>query len=367
MIKTIVLIALLAAIMAVNATNQCGANISGPNQATPGRRAKRTSASCSANISGPNNASPAKRLSKLLRQSTVCSGNGVCDGDTCVCNAGFEGDECEVACIESTQAPTTAAPTVAPTTAAPSTAAPEPPVNETPAPTSPSCVAANISGPNNASPAKRTTVCSGNGECNGNVCVCANGYTGAECETAPTTPAPTSASCVAANISGPNNASPAKRTTVCSGNGNCNGNVCVCSPGFSGAECENAPSTAAPTVAPSTAAPTVAPTVAPTTAAPSTPAPTSGSCVNSNISGPNNASPAKRQTAVCSGNGSCSEAQTCVCNAGWTGSECDVQATAAPTPGPTENISGENNARASSATTVALSGAALVVAAIALL
>ena len=70
------------------------------------------SPSCSsANVSGPNVASPARRL----RQASQCSGNGVCSGQSCVCNAGFSGLDCETA-TTTTTAPSTAAPT---TTSAP--------------------------------------------------------------------------------------------------------------------------------------------------------------------------------------------------------------------------------------------------------
>ncbi|KAL0481157.1 hypothetical protein AKO1_012609 [Acrasis kona] len=239
----------------------CDANLSGDNNASPART---VSQSCSnANLSGDNNASPART------EKVVCSGNGVCQGEVCKCNAGFKGAECQTPCIPSTStaAPTSQPPvaltpkptTTAPTTAAPSSIAPtttaptsQPPVGLTPKPTLPICGSendVNLSGDNNASPARgiRSSSCS-------------------------------------ANLSGDNNASPA-RTVVCSGKGGCVNGKCVCNVGFKGENCEiqycipsestKAPTTSAPTsTSPTTAAPTTQPPVGltprPTTSAPIT-------------------------------------------------------------------------------------------------
>ena len=72
---------------------------------------------------------------------------------------------------------------------------------------------------------------------------------------------------------------------------------------------------------------------------------------------------------ACGANGQCSFG-VCICNAGFTGASCEtaVSTTCAGTPAATENTSGENNARASSATTTfALSGVAVVLAVVALM
>lgn len=142
MIKQFILLVLVASIVAA----QCPVNQSGSNNSSPAKRT--TSTSCSTeNLSGPNNSSPGR----AIFDTQVCSGHGRCDGKVCVCNLGYKGTECETAY------------------------------------TSSSCPA-NQSGPNNAYPARSlVTVCSGHGKCNGEVCVCIDGYTGDNCEIPPVT------------------------------------------------------------------------------------------------------------------------------------------------------------------------------------
>ncbi|KAL0479938.1 mys [Acrasis kona] len=103
----------------------CGANqnLSGDNLASPARKVLASSSCENQNLSGDNNASPARRF-----RNTVCSGHGQCDANkVCQCASGFEGANCENACIPAsttTSAPsTTKAPTSAPvtTTVAPTT------------------------------------------------------------------------------------------------------------------------------------------------------------------------------------------------------------------------------------------------------
>jgi hypothetical protein len=170
-----------------------------------------TSASCaSANTSGQNVATPGRK-----RSNAVCSGHGYCSGQICKCIPGWQGTECQ------TQTPST------------------------------TCNTENTSGQNNASPARsfkrQSSVCSGHGTCNGQYCNCNAGWLGADCET------PASPSCSNADTSGSNNASPARsfkkmrQASVCSGNGYCLGQICVCKAGFSGNDCQNASTTPAPT------------------------------------------------------------------------------------------------------------------------
>ena len=227
--------------------------------------------------------------------------------------------------------------TAAPTTAAPSTAAPTTSAPTTAAPTSNSCAGANVSGPNVASPGRSVSVCSGNGYCVGQSCKCIPGYEGVECETQ--SPSKT---CSSANVSGPNVASPgrsANQAQACNGNGACSNGKCACDAGFIGADCE---------------------------------VPVSTSCSSSNVSGPNVASPGRNaaQASVCNGNGYCL-GQVCVCNAGFSGYDCQststtsAPSTAAPsttTTAPTQNISGDNNARVTSDTVKVVTAAGAILA-----
>ncbi|KAL0486189.1 hypothetical protein AKO1_001816 [Acrasis kona] len=93
----------------------CGANqnLSGDNNASPARKVLTASSSCeNQNLSGDNNASPVRRF-----RSAICSGHGKCDANKmCQCESGFEGANCENACIHAST--TTPAPS---TTKAPST------------------------------------------------------------------------------------------------------------------------------------------------------------------------------------------------------------------------------------------------------
>ncbi|KAL0490505.1 hypothetical protein AKO1_002809 [Acrasis kona] len=106
----------------------CGANqnLSGDNLASPARSVLTASSSCeNQNLSGDNNASPARRF-----RNAVCSGHGQCDSNkVCQCVSGFEGANCENACIPATttsapantKAPSTTSSAPATTTTAPTT------------------------------------------------------------------------------------------------------------------------------------------------------------------------------------------------------------------------------------------------------
>ncbi|KAL0488512.1 hypothetical protein AKO1_015717 [Acrasis kona] len=302
--------------------HQCGTNLSGDNNASPARRL-RTSSSClpDANLSGDNNASPAR----AARTAPVCSGKGGCVNQVCVCNPGFEGENCEYDCTTTTGAPTTTSPPVKltprPTTSAPTTAAP---TTTTVAPTT--VAPTTTSPPVNLTPRPTTSV---------------------PITTCPPCPCGT----VDANLSGDNNASPARRQrTHCP--------VCKeCTTTSAPTTTTYAPTTSAPTtVAPTTTSPPVNLTPRPTTSVPTPSSPQtsespkpslpvcsanlsgdnnasparrvkSNTC-SANLSGDNNASPARRfrktLTEACNGNGYCSEG-SCVCKPGFQGADCEEQ------------------------------------------
>lgn len=189
----------------------------------------------------------------------------------------------------------------------------------------PNSCAANTSGHNLATPQKRgqrqNNVCSGNGYCSNNACVCLPGYEGSECQTKQP-----SQTC-AANTSGNNVASPQRdlRQTPCNGHGTCSNGTCTCTDGYLGADCQ---------------------------------VPPSSSCIYARRTVLRHGA-MFRQSTVCSGNGYC-VSTTCICNSGYSGANCEVQGTGSPnstTTSPAQNISGNNNAKsANSATTAAALG-----------